>query len=80
MALLGVAICTTAKYCEASGSTYDSRPDLIQPERQSFLAFDRVPLDQLQVRLPRPAETHMYIPISLGGILMILLVVWLLRG
>ena len=63
-----------------SGSTYDSRPELIQPEPQSFLAFDRVPLDQRQVHSPRPAESRMYIPISLGGLVLILVIVWLVRG
>ena len=42
------------------------------------LAFDRVPLDQPQIRRARPAEVGMYLPISLGSIVVIVLVLWLL--
>ena len=42
------------------------------------LAFDRVPLDQPQVQQARPEQAGMYLPISLGSIVAIVLVVWLL--
>jgi hypothetical protein len=45
------------------------------------LAFSHVALDQLHVPLRKAFEAVvMYLPISLGTIVVILVVVWLVRG
>jgi hypothetical protein len=50
---------------------------LIQPEAVLPLAFDRVPLDQFKSD-QQGLRSFMYLPISLGGIVLIVVVLWLL--
>jgi hypothetical protein len=61
-----------------SGSTQESSLAIDPAQTAVFpLAFYRVPLDQRQIQQARPEEVGMYLPISLGGIVAIVLVLWL---
>jgi hypothetical protein len=42
------------------------------------LAFDHFSLDQPQIQPARPEEVDMYLPMSLGSVVVIVLVLWLL--
>jgi|SRR5271165_894416 len=72
-----LAFASRPMYCEYVGIDIRVEPELIQPNAVLPLAFGRVPLDQPQVHQARPEEACMYLPISLGGVLMIVLVLWL---
>lgn len=63
-----------------SGSKNDSRPILIKRCSGFSRAFDHGSLDQPQAPIIKAVGDILYLPISLGTVVLILVVVWLVRG